>query len=96
MLKRKTLRHAVNHRVPRLEDHDQTLLELGLVDVVGGAFEAADDDVADVVAFDDSFGFVPLTGFVEGLDVGFTSAVRRKVAAPLEFVPGPAEDGGLA
>lgn len=72
------------------------LLELGFVDIIGRAFEAADDDVADIVAFDDGFGFVPLIGFVEGLDVRLARAMRGPVAAPLIFVPDPAEDGGLS
>ncbi len=70
------------------------LLELGLADLVGGALQHADDDVADVVTIYDDARGVPIGNLIEGLDVGFARAVRGPVAAPLVFVPGPAEDGG--
>ena len=70
------------------------LLELGLADLVGGALQHADGDVADVVTIYEDARGIPIGNLIEGLDVGFARAVRGPIAAPLVFVPRPTQHSG--
>src|SRR5512143_4012905 len=93
---RPALLDRVDAHAAFLEDPDEILLELLFVHGVCGALEVSDIDIADVVFLDDVAGSLPVGGAVELGDVVLAAALRRRGAAPLVLMPGPAQDGRQA
>ena len=90
------LRHPVNNRASRLEQHNKIALEFGLVELIRCPLEDADNNIINFVLLKDDLGGFPIGSLVESFDVGFAGAVGVPTSAPLEFVPRPANDGGDA
>src|SRR5512140_1830763 len=90
------LRHFVDGDVPLLESNGKVLLELRLLEGVRRALQVADIDVLDAIALDDLLSGLPVGRAVQRGEIGLARALRSPRAAPLVFVPHPAEHRGQA
>lgn len=90
------LRRFVDDRSALLEDRLEVEGEFLFIDPHVTSLQVPDENIADVVIFDDGLRLIPIGCCVEQQDVVLAGAVQVVPAAPLGFVTGPAHDGGIA
>src|SRR6266496_1137065 len=86
-----SLRHLIDAHTSLLIDQFERSIEFIFIDTIGGAFQIANINVADMILIDNLLSRCPIGSGVESFNICLTRSLQS-IVAPLTFMPGPSQN----